>query len=151
MSNAEKDELSPEEAREAIRSLKELRDHPGWHILCRIAKVQMDARINTLILTPRTDMKSEWEKEFSKGEVAGMKFILAIPESELDTLEAMKEEIDERTESADASSEDHPGHADDGDNFDTIQHALRAEFDSELFPGARTSTGIVHRHTRIQS
>jgi hypothetical protein len=135
VSQIDEDELSVEQTRDAIRALKELRSHPGWDIIRRIVNSQITSRIDSYILQPRKDMASEWEKEFQKGEVAGMRFILALPEQELDTLEALKEVEDART---DTSSEDYPGDADGGDS----EHAER----EPSFPAARTQSGIVHTH-----
>lgn len=104
MSQIDDDEMDAQSSRDAIRALKELQDSPGWRILCRIAHAQVQARTDAVMLSPRGEMKTEWDHEFKKGEVAGMRFLLAIPETELEVLDAEKDIEDDRNANDDASS-----------------------------------------------
>lgn len=109
MSQIDDDELTNQEARDAIRALKELQESPGWRILSRIAEAQVKARTDAVMLSPRGDMKTEWDHEFKKGEVSGMRLILSLPSSHLDLLEAQKEIEDVRNADATADDSDADG------------------------------------------
>ena len=96
MSEIDDDEMDAEATRDAIRALKELRDSPGWVILTRVANAQVKARTDAVMLSPRGEMKTEWDHEFNKGEVAGMRFMLELVENQLETLDAIKDVEDDR-------------------------------------------------------
>lgn len=96
MSEIDDDEMDAEATRDAIRALKELRDSPGWAILTRVANAQVKARTDAVMLSPRGEMKTEWDHEFKKGEVAGMRFMLELVENQLETLDAIKDVEDDR-------------------------------------------------------
>lgn len=77
-----------QQAREAIAALKDLQKHPGWDIIRQNLQGQINARVDKIILEPRSSRNSEWEQEYSKGEAAAMRYILALPENFIETLES---------------------------------------------------------------
>lgn len=96
MSELDDDEMDAKSTRDAIRALKELRDSPGWAILTRVANAQVKARTDAVMLSPRGEMKTEWDHEFKKGEVAGMRFLLELVDNQIETLDAIKDIDDDR-------------------------------------------------------
>lgn len=111
----DEDEMPADErkARDAVRAFRELLASEGWRILKEVVEQQIKSRTDHIILTPRGDMKSEWDQEYKKGEVAGMKLVLEFPKVEQEQLEAVGEAEDARhndTDDTDAASDfDDPG------------------------------------------
>ncbi len=66
---------------EAIKIKQEmmsLTSSPGWKRLLEITRVQVEGRTNSILLKPT---ESAYEQEYLKGEIQGMKTLLAIPVS----------------------------------------------------------------------
>lgn len=75
----------------------------GWLMLVETMKVQIDARVNNLILTPLNGAEHNiYSQEFAKGEVAGIKLVLALAQQQVemskDIAESLKEEPDDDAE-----------------------------------------------------
>jgi hypothetical protein len=109
MSEIDDGELSDEQAREALKALKELRDSPGWAILTRVAQVQIQARTDAVMLSPRGDMKTEWDHEYKKGEVSGMRWLISLIDNEIENLAAVKEHEDDRNAYDTSPADDYTG------------------------------------------
>ncbi len=72
--------VSEERRREAAKLKKlmdELQESPGWRELQRIAKEQVSARSNQVLLVPT---ESPLTQEYLKGEIQGLRLIVELPE-----------------------------------------------------------------------
>lgn len=72
---------------ERKRALRALLESPGWCILKKALEGQFEVRAQHIILTPLSETFTSSMQEFEKGEAAAMKFLLALPDSMLETLE----------------------------------------------------------------
>lgn len=70
---------SDKAAEEKNALLRGLTAHPGWQILRGIAESQITMRTNHIILTQLSPEFTAEMQEFQKGEVTGMRTLLAIP------------------------------------------------------------------------
>jgi len=75
------------QARDAARELRLLQESRGWAILKDIIERQIKNRTDMVMLSPRGDMKTEWDHEYKKGEVSGMRFVLGILQTALENKE----------------------------------------------------------------
>lgn len=96
----EDDELEKLEKEDRIRigHLKSLIEHPGWHIIREIIEGQIRIRQDQIILKPTRDVADE---NFQKGEMAGLRSILAMPQQLVDDELEMRKQNVERTPEAD--------------------------------------------------
>lgn len=101
------------EALERKTALEALLSSPGWDILKEIVREQVRYRTNLVMLTKVTP-ESALEQEFTKGEVAALRMIIALPRVMVDNFNSdLKEHLDvaERTEldAADTFADDTAG------------------------------------------
>lgn len=66
-------------AEEKNALLRALTAHPGWQILREVAEAQIAMRTNHIVLTQLNPNFTSEMQEYAKGEVAGMRTLLAIP------------------------------------------------------------------------
>ena len=98
------DELeSDKAAAEKNGLLRGLTAHPGWQILRDIAESQILMRTNHIVLTQLSPEFTSSMQEYEKGEVQGMRSLLAIPGM---AKEALREE--EEIEASRTPDEIHP-------------------------------------------
>jgi hypothetical protein len=135
MSQIDDDEMDAEATRDAIRALKELRDSPGWAILTRVANAQVKARTDAVMLSPRGEMKTEWDHEFKKGEVSGMRFLLELVDNQLETLDAVKDFEDDRDDDT----------ADDTSSGPATDTSARPASFGRIGPGPDNARGSARR------
>jgi len=94
--------MSSSDTVQAYRDWKELIESDGWKRLVEIADEQIAGRVNEIVLKPMTDLAHQ---EFAKGEVAGIKLFIAIPETQKTMFEAQFDrETDEEEENERADS-----------------------------------------------
>lgn len=75
------------ELRTKVRSIQEILDSAIWKQYSSMVAEQVTGRTNQLILTPLASLDGALEQEYAKGEIAGMRFALAIlPQLVDDTL-----------------------------------------------------------------
>ena len=91
--------LSPEAQ---LRALRDLLRAQGWALLCEHAQGQLETRINDIILNPLSDKAADGllavaGQEYEKGEIQGMKHLLAFPSTMIEILEAQQEKQDGRS------------------------------------------------------
>lgn len=73
--------------RENMRELKDMVDSRAWKQYSDLIASQIEVRINQIILTPLIGHDAVFEQEFSKGELAGMKFCMAILQTVIENTE----------------------------------------------------------------
>lgn len=75
---------------------------PGWEQLAKYVQDQIDQRRNQLELTPHTELGGVLMDQYLKGEIAGLRLFLSIPDTVIQEskaiIDALKEKIDEHTE-----------------------------------------------------
>ena len=76
---------------EELHEFQSLLEHPGWKRLANYATVQVDGRLNDLILSVETKTK---EVHYARGEMAGIRLFSRIPIIEVNRL---KEDIQKLT------------------------------------------------------
>jgi len=79
-------------AREAYRVWKEFKEHRAWQWVMHIAQGQIENRREVVLsqMTPGQEL----EREFFKGEIAGIRTFLAIPDTAMEVaLVEMDQEI----------------------------------------------------------
>lgn len=72
------DQARLSEAVKIKQEMQSLTSSPGWKRLQEISRVQVEGRTNSILLKPT---ESAYEQEYLKGEIQGMKTLLAIPVS----------------------------------------------------------------------
>ncbi len=72
------DQARLSEAVKVKQEMQSLISSPGWKRLQEISKTQVEGRTNSILLKPT---ESAYEQEYLKGEIQGMKTLLAIPVS----------------------------------------------------------------------
>lgn len=80
------------EAQEELSRLNSLLKHPGFIDLLKIAEEQVNARTQSIFLTPLKRMDEALEQEFKKGEISGIKLFSNIVQIQITNL---NEEIEE--------------------------------------------------------
>ena len=73
-----------------VSDLRHLLRSPGWARLLKMAEAQCDTRSKN-VLAP-LEGKSPYDLEFQKGEIAGIRLFMQLPEI---ALENLKEQLDE--------------------------------------------------------
>jgi hypothetical protein len=87
------EESQYEEAIRNINALKKLVASDGWQIFVDIGKEQMHDRTQPVVLKPLTDIGGVLHQEFTKGEIAGITVMLAMPEVQIEASEAILEAL----------------------------------------------------------
>ena len=77
-----------EQALAARTDLQRLLRSEGWARLAKIAEEQIVGRRDKFELSPLKAMDEVLEEQFMKGEISGIRFILALPETSVETLTA---------------------------------------------------------------
>lgn len=67
---------------------------PGWAVLREIVNGQAGSREGKILRSPVTSMEAALAQEFMKGEAAGMRTILTIPEDYLAAVQAKETETE---------------------------------------------------------
>lgn len=76
---------------------------PGWDLLVKHANEQIKTRTDTVILTPLESTGKVTLQEFMKGEIGGIRLMMALPDTLIEVAEAViierkqREEDDEST------------------------------------------------------
>ncbi len=88
--------MDQERLSEAVKiktEMSNLISSPGWKRLQDISRTQVEGRTNSILLKPT---ESAYEQEYLKGEIQGMKTLLAIPvtlvEDAMAIIDSTKEE-----------------------------------------------------------
>ena len=81
-----------EEARQQVQLLESLVKCPGWDELVRVIKAMMEINIVKLTTEPAMSMDSIVAQEFLKGEVAGWRRVMELPEELIDSSGSVVEE-----------------------------------------------------------
>jgi len=82
-------------ARDQKKALEALLASRGWSILSGILNSQVQTRCDAIILTPLEKRVAVFQQEYAKGEVAGIKLAVNLPQMLLDaTLEDIAQEVD---------------------------------------------------------
>lgn len=68
------------------KAYEELQAFPAWQILKAQLEKQVQIRTERVMLTPLKALDSAMEQEFEKGEVAGIRLVLALPQQMFDDL-----------------------------------------------------------------
>jgi len=68
-------------------ALEALVKSTGWGLLVNIAKEQVRFREQKVLLTPLTSSSGVYAQEFEKGEAAGLRLLLKLPHSLLDSIQ----------------------------------------------------------------
>jgi len=105
MSEENKKELLSS-ALELKRAYEELQAFPAWATIKAQLEKQVRVRTDRIMLTPLTNLDAAMEQEYAKGEVAGIRLVLRLPEQTGEDLgfeiqqlsNQMKEEENERGE-----------------------------------------------------
>lgn len=105
MSEENKKELLSS-ALELKRAYEELQAFPAWATIKAQLEKQVRVRTDRIMLTPLTNLDAAMEQEYAKGEVAGIRLVLCLPEQTVEDLgfeiqqliNQMKEEENERGE-----------------------------------------------------
>ena len=88
MEDSNNDQLE-EAAPSQLAALRQLLKSPGWELLVKHAQAQIQTRTDTVILTPLESTGKVTQQEFQKGEIAGMRLLIALPESLIETVKAI--------------------------------------------------------------
>lgn len=75
------EEMTLEEAQRISHAMKELVASDGWKYYCSLVMQQQKTRLDHYLLVPLATLDSALEQEFSKGEIAGMRTAIAMPEN----------------------------------------------------------------------
>ena len=85
MSEENKEELLSS-ALELKRAYEELQVFPAWATIKAQLEKQVRARTDRIMLTPLTNLDAAMEQEYAKGEVAGIRLVLCLPEQTVEDL-----------------------------------------------------------------
>ncbi len=83
------------EANKIKGEMTNLISSPGWKRLLEITKTQVEGRTNSILLKPT---ESAYEQEYLKGEIQGMKTLLAIPVTLVEDAKAIIDSTKEKDE-----------------------------------------------------
>lgn len=86
-------EITKAQAADAIKDREiflGLVTHPGWQTLCAVAKAQIENR-RTLLELPGDQTEDGRASEFLKGEIMGLRTLVALPDILVENWEAMIE------------------------------------------------------------
>lgn len=101
--------LDPEEGpAEQLQILRQLLKSPGWDLLVKHANEQVKTRTDEVILRPLESTGKVTLQEYMKGEVGGIRLIMALPETLIEIAEAV---IIERRKREENESEETSGAA----------------------------------------
>lgn len=87
--------LEYEKARQQLRDLKGLVEHPGWKLIVESLAEQQLGRQNR-VLQPATSIKTILEVEAMKNELLGIQLVLGLPASLIEMHEVAMEEFTRR-------------------------------------------------------
>jgi hypothetical protein len=100
------------QAQEQVAQLRSLVNHPGWVWLANVGKAQIENRLTDIVLTAPAGMDDLIAKNFSTGEMAGAKLLLAIPEIRIaelqEAIELLLKEIGETGDDDRDERDDYP-------------------------------------------
>lgn len=89
--------LNIERADQAVVALRQLLASEGWKAYIAIVEKQQIARLDAILLTPLQGVDAAFEQEYKKGEIAGMRTAISLPETMVETLtEALAEARSQR-------------------------------------------------------
>lgn len=96
------DEANLEENERFVAVMKGLLASEGWKVYCDVIEKQQVVRFDGIILSPLASMDQVLEQEYKKGEVAGLRMCLRLPQA---LLEAAEENLRQQRATRDASAE----------------------------------------------
>lgn len=70
-----------------VTGLRHLLASEGWKVYCGVVEKQQTARLDGIVLTPLPGLDAALEQEYKKGEIAGMRMALQLPQALLDDAE----------------------------------------------------------------
>lgn len=100
------DEASLEENERFVSAMKGLLASDGWKVYCDVIEKQQVVRFDGIILNPLASMDQVLEQEYKKGEIAGLRMCLQLPQTLLSVAEeALRQQREQRDASAEAGNE----------------------------------------------
>ena len=76
------------DAQEQLAQLQGLLKLASWHTLHALAQQQLTTRIDAVILNPASGADGVYAQEYMKGEIAGIKLFLQMPQLLIDQLQS---------------------------------------------------------------
>lgn len=70
-------------------SFRGLTQHPGWERLREIVEGQINARTGAVLFRVLEDQNSVFAQEYMKGEIQGLRLVLALPDQQMAEAEAV--------------------------------------------------------------
>jgi hypothetical protein len=79
------------ETRQNLDALRSLLKTPGWVLLREIIQEELTRREQFILYTPTSSSEEAFLREFLKGEASGWKFLIDLPDMQIESLETVKE------------------------------------------------------------
>ena len=87
---------------EQLSDLQDLLQHPGWELLLEVLTKNVHIREMTILRKKCTTAEALYAQEFMKGEVAGIRFAMALPSTIVNVAGEVRKAESQLTEEEDA-------------------------------------------------